>query len=570
MNAQRLVTRQEWRWVLFLSLTALVVTCLPYLLGWSLETSERLFGGCIFLADDCYSYLAKMQRAAQGEWLLQMPYTSEPHAKTLIYVFYVLLGKLVALTGLSPVAIYHVMRVLLGLGLLLTVYRFLAAFTEQIVVRRLTWLMVTFGGGLGWLLVALGQSSWLGAPPLDFYLPEGFAFLVLLGFPHLAAAQSLLLWGLLFLLKTWREYPNPKHVALTGFLWLLMGLIIPFYVPVAWAVMGAAWLALALRRKSVLWQEGLAAGAVALISAPIVAYSAWIFTHDRVYATWAAQNLILSPHPLHYLAAYGVPLVLAALAVRDAWRDEGPAWLPLAWVAVVPVLVYLPFNLQRRLVEGVQVPLSLLAAWGAARLWRSRRRWLVVALLATMLPTSLILLAGSSGWMLARPAPVFRDSAEITALDWLAERVAPDNVVLTAYDTGTYLPVRAGARAFLGHGLETVDADEKEALVVRFFDVTATDSWRQQLLEKHDVDYVFWGPSERALGDFDPAQAAYLRQIYNLRANPFSGARHSCSSCPGSEWRPRCGAAGIYRCGTHWLAAERRWRPITKRQPFTP
>jgi len=202
------VRRREWRWVLIVGLAALAVTCVPYLLGWALATPERAFGGCIFLADDCYSYLAKMARAVRGEWLFQIPYTPEPHARTLLYVFYLLLGKVAALAGLSPVVTYHLARVVFGLGLLLTVYRFLAVFTERVAVRRLAWLMVTFGGGLGWLLIALGQYNWLGTPPLDFYLPEGFTFLVLSSSPHLAAAQSLLLWGILFLLRAWGKRPT--------------------------------------------------------------------------------------------------------------------------------------------------------------------------------------------------------------------------------------------------------------------------------------------------------------------------------------------------------------------------
>ncbi len=525
------VTRREWRWVALMSLAALAVVSLPYLVGWLAQTPEWVFGGCIFLEDDCYSYLAKMRQGAEGAWLFHIAYTSEPHPGAFFFPFHLLLGKVATLLiggdlTARMVWVYHGSRLVFGLGLLLTVYRFLAVFTEKLEVRRLGWLMVAFGGGLGWLLVTFGKSNWLGNPPLDFYLPEGFAFLVLLGFPHLAAAQSLLLWGFLFLLRAWKENPTSKsgsmfdvsrftsHATSSGVCWLLMGLIVPFYVAVAWAVTGAAWLALALRRKSVPWREGVLAGVAALVSVPVVAYSAWVFTHDRVYATWAAQNLILSPHPLHYLVAYGAPLLLATFAVRESWRDDGPTWLPLTWVIVVPVLVYLPFNLQRRLVEGVQVPLNLLAAWGAVRLWRLRRRWLVIALLVTMLPTSLILLVGSSGWMFARPSPIFRDSAEVVALDWLAERVASDDVVLTTYDTGTYLPVRTGARAFQGHGLETVDASEKQALVARFFDLGTDNAWRRDLLIQYGVDYVFWGPEERRLGDFDPRDAPYLRTVY--------------------------------------------------------
>jgi hypothetical protein len=116
--------------------------------------------------------------------------------------------------------------------------------------------------------------------------------------------------------------------------------------------------------------------------------------------------------------------------------------------------------------------------------------------------------------MFIRPAPIFRDAAEVAVLDWLAGRALPDDVILTAYETGTYLPVRAMTRVFLGHGLETVDADAKEQLVARFFEATTDDAWRWELLAQHSVDYVFWGPVERELGTFDPREALYLQQVY--------------------------------------------------------
>ncbi|HET92237.1 MAG TPA: hypothetical protein ENN99_16080 [Chloroflexi bacterium] len=515
------VTRREWRWAALMSLATLVVVSLPYLVGWVVQTPERVFGGCILLSDDCYSYLAKMARGAAGDWLFRMPYTPEPHTPTLLYLFYLLLGKVSALTGLSTEATYHLARVALGWGMMLVVYRFLAVFTPAVRVRRLAWLMVALGGGLGWLLILLGQPNWLGSPPLDVYLPEGFALLVLYGFPHLAAAQTLLLGGMLSLLRAWEECRIARPAAslwwavLAGLAWFAMGWIVPFYVAVVWAVMGSAWVVLALRRRRAPWGEGVGLAAAALLAVGPVLYSGWVFTTDPVYAAWAAQNLILSPHPLHFLAAYGTPLLLAAFAVRVAWRDEGWGWLALVWVAVAAVLAYLPFNLQRRLVQGVQTPLYALAAGSAVRLWRSRGRWLAALLLAAMLPTTLIILAGSGASLLNRPRLVFRPAGEVAALDWLSERVQPDDVVLAAYDTGNYLPVRVVARVFVGHGFETMDAEEKERLVARFFDPEADDAWRRDLLTRYGVDYVFWGPEERRLGAFDPRDASYLRAVYD-------------------------------------------------------
>lgn len=538
--------------MLIFSIVALIITSIPYALGAALSTKERVFGGFVYAVEDGYAYLAHMREGAAGDWLFTLPYTPEPHSPRLFYLLHLFLGKLAALLPrgdltVRMVWVYHGARVVLGLTLLLTVYRFVAEFTKQVAVRRLAWLMVTFGGGLGWLLVALGQPGWLGSMPLDFILPEGFTFLVLYGFPHIALARSLLLGGILCLLKAWKSRPEPdvpspeaeaqnrgpesrkthrasriahlKWALLAGFLWLLMGLIVPFYVPVAWAVMGAAWLVLGLRKRRAVWREGWLAGGAVLVSAPVVLYSAWVFIADPVYRTWGAQNLILSPHPFHYLAAYGVPLTLAAFAVRDAWRDKGPLWLLLAWVAVVPLLVYLPINVQRRLVEGVQIPLSLLAALGFSRfrLKGLRLRVVLAVLLVGLSLTNVMLVAGNSLALRGQPAPVYRDAGEVAALDWLGERVEFDDVVLAAYKTGNYLPVRAKARSFVGHGPETIRADEKKALVAQFFAAETDDLWRRTLVSDYGVDWVFWGPVERALGAFDPMEVEYLALVYEAR-----------------------------------------------------
>lgn len=535
----RVCSASEIRFVLLVGVIALALSSVPYVLGAALATEERSFGGFVYAVEDCYSYLAKMRQGAEGAWLFHTPYTSEPHMGTLFYLFYLWLGKLAALPlggdlAGRLVAVYHAARVVLGLALLLTVYRFLAAFTERVAMRRLAWLMVTFGGGLGWLLIALGQPDWLGDTPLDLILPEGFTFLVLYAFPHLVLGRTFMLCGFLFLLRAWGLSPSPgvagrdrasrtvRDGLLAGLAWLLMGLIVPFYVAVAWAVMGSAWLMLGLRSRRVAWQELPGALAAALVSAPAPAYSAWVFTIDPVYAAWASQNMITSPHALHYLAAYGVLFLLAAFALRETWRAPGPLWLAWVWVAVTPVLVYLPFNAQRRLVEGVQVALSLLAAFGltrvlgwATRVLRVRPGLALVVVLVTLSLTNVLLVAGNSLLLRGRPAPIYRDASETAALEWLDSRLSPDDVVLASYETANYLPVRAVARVFVGHGPETMRFDEKMALMRRFYGAESDDTWRRGLLEEYGVDYVFWGPAERAVGSFDPASARYLREAYD-------------------------------------------------------
>jgi hypothetical protein len=522
----RRVSPAEWRFVAGVGALVVACTSIPYVLAALQAGNGRVFGGFVYAVEDGYSYLANMRQGAEGAWLFHIPYTSEPHPGALVYPFHLLLGKCARLLPGADLTArlvwtYHGARVIFGLVLLGMVYRFIAAFTDRPAVRRLAWLWVAIGGGLGWLLILVGQPGWLGSMPLDWILPEGFTFLVLYGFPHIALARTLLLGGMLALVRGWGGGTRPLGWgALAGLAWLLMGLIVPFYVAVAWAVIGATWAVECIVRRHVAWWDGLQASLAAAISLPALAYHAWLFTTQPVYAAWAAQNQIRSPHPLHYLAAYGLLLVLAALGLRRRARNplRGAApgrLLPLVWVAIVPALVYLPFNLQRRLAEGVQVPLSLLAALGllSGRLRGPGLRLALSATFAALVLTPVLLVVGNCLALRGLPAPIYRDAGEVAVLDWLAGRVRSDDVVLSSYATGNYLPVRVGARAFVGHGPETVRSAQKRALAERFFAAASDDAWRRALLDEHGVDYVFWGPAERA-GGADISSAPYLRPLY--------------------------------------------------------
>ena len=92
-------------------------------------------------------------------------------------------------------------RIACGCALILVTYRFIAAFLRGPATRMLALVLIALGGGLGWLLALIGRGDWLGSLPVDFYVPEGYSFLILFGLPHLALARAALLGGLLLLLR---------------------------------------------------------------------------------------------------------------------------------------------------------------------------------------------------------------------------------------------------------------------------------------------------------------------------------------------------------------------------------
>jgi hypothetical protein len=515
----------------------MVITSLPYLYGWWLSTPQMEFSGFIVGVEDGYSYLAKMRMGAEGGWLFYLPYTPEPHVGAYVYTFYLLLGKVIFALGLSPVLGYHLARVLLGLGFLLTLYYFIAYFLAGIAERQLAFWLAATGSGLGWLLVAWPAVGL----PLDFYVPEGFIFLVLLHLPHLALAESLLLGAMLLLLHGWRTGRVWPFAVGAGLALLLMSLVTPFYIAVFVAVMGGTWLGLILleqpfpstvargregeRISPLPLGEGpgvrvRAARLLGLIvtvgmAVPVLLYDAYVFMVNPVMKAWSEQNIILSPAPWHYLFAYGLLMVPAIWGGRRLWRegDRSKILLPVVWCMLVPLLVYIPFNLQRRLVVGVQVPLTILAA--PAMIERLGKR--KVALVLCFSLTNLMLLAGGVVTVAGRHPPIFRPQTQVEAVEWLAGQT-DDDVVLALYETGNILPAYANVRAFVGHGPETIRSDEKRAQAEKFFQADTPEQWRRDLLTQFNIRYVYYGPAEKGVGGFMPGGSSYLQERYRNEA----------------------------------------------------
>lgn len=505
MSPAERVTRQEWRWVLVFAALVLMITAIPYLVAWQAQGDAWRFTGSLFGVDDGNSYLAKMRLGAQGEWLFTLRTTSEPHDGALLFLPYLLLGHLARLvSGGAPVtvgtliAVFHGARLVFDLALILTIYRFVAVFVRRPATRRLALVLITLGGGLGWLLSLLGTDELFGSLPVDFVVPEGYTFLILFGLPHLALARTALLLSFLCLFGALRRGAI-RDALLGGVCWAVMGFAVPFYVAVVYALLGAwgltAWARARRFPRTLFWRALIAA----LVPLPLLAYNAWVFLANDVFAQWAAQNRLPSPHPAHYALGYVVLALPAARAIRPAWRRGAyrvPWLLLISWVIAAPALVYLPVNVQRRLAEGVFVPLAILAALGLERVAPRRRTLAQGVVLALALPTAGLLWLGGLFNALSPARPIFRPQAEVSVMQALGALAPRDAVVLSAHETGNLLPVYTDLIAYVGHGPETIHAEEKEARVAAFLRGELDPAVRAALLA--EIDYALIGPLERA------------------------------------------------------------------------
>jgi hypothetical protein len=527
--------RNERRWVLWFGLVVLGITSLPYLAGYLRQGDAWQFTGFVFGIEDGNSYIGKMLSGAYGAWLFRTPYTTALQKGVVAFIPYLLLGKLASGSGMHEqlLALFHIFRIFGGMLAIFATYDFLALFLMSIHLRRLGLALCVCAGGVGWIAVLLGSKTL----PLEFYSPETFGFMSILGIPHLALARATFLWALVIYLRfVSKADPRWWRQSLwLGLLWLATAIAQPITALVLGIVIGLHCFAtgiwqVAFRRSDPVslkrWRGIVGMVAVSFIlPAPFLLYNAVSFSSDPFLRAWTLQNIIRSPEPLQYLIAYGLVLPLAIAGVvqllrLDTWRGLFFA----AWVLALPMLAYAPFNLQRRLLEGMWVALVTLALF-AIEGWRSRSsnktsqlslkhidRMLWFLLLA--FPSTLILISGAllASW---RPSlPLFRQTSEIEAFEYLKHSASPGDVVLASYDVSNALPAWAPLRVVAGHGPESVGLAELRPIVDAFYSSTTPDAVRNQFLKEQQVRFVFWGPLERKLGDWDAGKAPYLEKVY--------------------------------------------------------
>lgn len=538
------LAKREWLLAAGVAVLTAVLGLIPYWLGNILAPEGMVYMQLIMNPEDAQTYWAKMLQGFDGAWLYTIPFTPEPHAAAGVGIFYVWLGQLARGLGVSLTAVWHGSRFVASIILFLTTFRFVAAFLPDRAARWTAYLLALYGSGLGWLLFVLGQNYWLGAFPVDFKQPGAHLFFTALTFPHIALGTAVILFDVLVLREISRRY------SVNGTRWgwavgaglanVILGVAYPFLI---YIVAGTAVLTYLIRisqERRILWRTGWQIATMFLIPAPLYLYYLAVWRSNVVFRLWDAQaGTPAAPWP-HYLVAFGPLLLLAGLFW---WRrpEKRPQFTILwVWIFTAVLLLYSPLLPQRRFIQGVHVPLAVLAAagfvqivlprWQNGRLWQKiiahpryetaklRRFVIVLFLLGMSFSNFYLWLDVTRIAALTQPDLFFHPAAEVAAANWLRENAPVTAVVLGSYQTGNFVAAQAGQRVMLGHWAETVDFAGKETAVTQFFTAATDDTWRQVLLDEFNVAYVWYGPREKELGSFDPAVANYLTPVYQNTA----------------------------------------------------
>ncbi len=534
------ISGREWRFVALVSLGLLALTSLPYLYAFLSAPPDRRFMGMMLDVPDHLQYFSWMRELTHAP-LAANKLTPEPNPPAFFNLLWWGLGRLGNLLGVGYAAMFQLLRWLSAPLFLALVYRLAALVFPTSFQRKVAFLIVALGSGLGWLLVVAKYTIADGVliNPLDLYVAEGNTFHSLLGYPHFIAA-ALYISVFDVMLRHGRTRPWRAAVA-AGLLALFFGWQHAYDLIIVWAVLGAWLLLCAWRDRRINWQMVASLALIGVISVWPALYSVLLTRLSPLWEEVLAQFAnagVFTPPPWRLPVLMGIPLLLAlAQAIREKpWRRDRLAAMSDAviflhgWFWVSFVLIYLPVDYQIHMLNGWQVPIGFFAA-RALFLWiapavearrpaikrASLQPLLAAALLLIILPTNLYLFAWRFVDLGRHSMPYYLTTDELDALDWLETHAAGDDVVFSALDFGQYVPAETGAHAYLAHWAQTVDFYTKQAAVQQFYgdaDTPAAATTRQATLDAQGVDWVVAGPSERALGAFDPSRLTALQPVY--------------------------------------------------------
>ncbi len=491
---------QRDRWVAIgLAAGVALATLLPTWIAHQMAPPGHTFAGFLLNPIDGFSYLAKMRQGFDGGWQFHLPYAAEPGAGAFLFTYYLLLGHIARVLGADLLLILHAARVAAAALMFAAIYRFLEEFVAERGERWFAYALCLVGAGWGWMGIAFGFVA------SDLSIPESTPFLSAYANAHFPLAVAAFMGAAVGVLGG--NAGRPRWVLGALICGAGMALVLPFVLLPAVAAMLAGIAALALQERragapSSVRRRLVALGAFLLGAAPWAAYDLWLLRTRTDLAAWNAQNQTPSPSPGAYLLGFAPLLLLAAVAVVADRRLKRITTILLAWAIVQAILLYAPLALQRRLSLGLFVPLAALAAIGLSIAARrgAWRRPLATLVLASVIPTNLIVIAAGLGGVLRAEPLLVQSNDEACALQWLSENAAPGSLVLAGETVGNRIPAFADARVVYGHPFETPNASAERALVESLFAATTDLDSAMGVLKARAVDFVYFGPEEQALG----------------------------------------------------------------------
>jgi uncharacterized membrane protein len=199
------------------------------------------------------------------------------------------------------------------------------------------------------------------------------------------------------------------------------------------------------------------------------------------------------------------------------------------------LVLLIPVSFQRKMIEGLHLPLCILAGFAVSWLAQVMTRRLcergklkhamervvltVCMVVALTVPSNALFVSeclenvktNNEALLAVLQPPIYLDPADAAAMRWLGQNARREDVILSSSVMGSYIPTYCSAKVWVGHWAETLDFREHLRTAKELLSAPSP-----QALRDVGVTMVYYGPWERALGGASVDMAgAGLQQVYD-------------------------------------------------------
>jgi len=466
-----------------MGILALVLITIPYLFAFQGGNDQWIFGGFLLNPIDGHSYLAKMQQGFQGNWKFILPYTAEPGEGAYLFILYISLGHVARILNLPLILIFHVFRLIGSVVLLYSLWKLSIMLFDEKKYQLAVFGLGVFGSGLGWIGILTGQFT------SDFWVAEAYPFLSMYANPHFPLGLGIMICALL---------PDKTGIIRFIYFGVILSIVQPFTVVIILVIMIARIVQEKIKLKRYKLKDFLNSSdfprliGIGIGGGLILLYQYISILNDPVLSMWNTQNLTPPPSVIDFILAFSPVLILAGFGIKQSLKSDIGRTL-IIWTISCIGLLMIPWNLQRRFLTGIYVPLAGLAVMGLKQLiskYHVNFGTGILILFILVVPTNLIvLISGIQATILQDENIYFSTDLEM-GLEWIKKNTDPGDLFLTDKYTGLLIPSQTGRRVIYGHPFETVNAEIELEFINAFFENKIEEQILINELTDRKIDYI--------------------------------------------------------------------------------
>jgi hypothetical protein len=470
-------------------------------------------------SDDFHRYGSFIDQTRYQNRLIYMDYSAvEPQSPRMIAAYFSVLGLVGKALPLPAQTLWLFSSWVISFVFVFALSSVLVKWASNSRQVCFAMLLIMFSGGLEVLAHSLGMAI----PREKNFWMDGFSTFCTFHNPLKIAGITCVL-SMMYFWQLWLEKKRLTHLIIVSALVLFSWAIhpnsaIPGYVALVITVFCAS----KYMHKPRQWQMFFSVYSPLLISfTAILLYIIWMRTDVTTANIIKQYHIPWLVEPFRfYPVRYGVMLPLGIVGLcccirRCRLTDVMFAgwWLGAELFAHFSNMSGLLFQ------HMVHLPMAVFAAWTLEKITAvsPKIKW---ALLAGLF----CVFAFQNGYILQKVIRQTRQDVWPTSLYWTMGEIRaaeelrnyPQGNVLVSRNAGNKVAWLALKPVFLGHWGTTPSRHEKEQEIVSFFNPNTSFLWRQELLKRYDIDYIWYGPDEQLSGVIE--SRSFLEEIIKNKA----------------------------------------------------